>query len=77
MTESLTVELDDEARLALAVLTRDGSSVSAVVRRALVRAAVAAVQERLRDEAAGLAADEEDRAEALQILRDVATLRRW
>ncbi len=48
MTESLTVELDDDARLALTVLTRDGSSVSAAVRRALVRAAAVAVQEQRR-----------------------------
>ena len=76
MTESLTVELDGDARLALTVLTRDGSSASAAVRRALVRTAAAAMQEQLRDEAAGLAADEDDRAEALQVLRDTATLRR-
>ena len=77
MTESLTVVLDEDARLALAVLTRDGSSVSAAVRRALVHAAAVVVQEQLRDEAAVLAADEADRAEALQVLRDLATLRRW
>jgi hypothetical protein len=77
MTESLTVELDDDARLALTVLTRDGSSVSAAVRHALIRAAAGPVQEQRRDEAPGLAADEADQADAMQVLRDIATLRAW
>jgi len=39
MAEDLTVQLDDDTRLALSILTRDGASVTAAVRRALITAA--------------------------------------
>jgi len=61
----------------LAVLTRDGSSVSTAVRAALIEAARTAVQNRLRAEATALAADDADRAEVAQVLRDMETLRAW
>jgi len=34
-------------------------------------------QEKLRSESAALAANEQDRAEAAQVLRDMVTLRAW
>jgi len=68
---------DEDARRALAVLTQDGTSVSTAVRAALIEAAKTAAQDRLRAEAAALADDESDGAEAAQVLRDMETLRAW
>ena len=62
---------------ALAVLTADGTSVSAAVRLALLEAARVRAQTRLRAEAEALAADPDDRAEAAQVLRDIEELRAW
>lgn len=59
------------------MLTQDGTPVSTAVRAALIEAAKTAAQDRLRAEAAGLVADEADRAEAAQVLRDMETLRAW
>jgi hypothetical protein len=44
---------------------------------ALIDAARARAQQRLRAEAEALAADAGDRAEAGQVLRDMETLRAW
>jgi hypothetical protein len=77
VAETITFRPDDDARRALAVLTQDGTPVSAAVRGALIEAAKSTVQARLRAEAAALAADEADRAEAAQVLRDMETLRAW
>ncbi len=77
MADTITFRPDEDASRALAVLTQDGTPVSAAVRGALIRAARAVVAERLRAEAAELAADEADRAEAAQVLRDMETLRAW
>ena len=77
MAQTITFRPDEDARRALAVLTRDGTPVSSAVRAALLGAAKAAAQEQLRAEAAALAADPEDRAEAAQVLRDMETLRAW
>ena len=77
MAETITFRPDEDARRALDVLTRDGTAVSTVVRAALLAAAQAAAQEQLRAEAAALAADEADRAESAQVLRDMETLRAW
>ena len=77
MAETITFRPDEDARRALAVLTKDGTSVSTAVRAALIEAAKTAAQDRLRGEAAALAADDADRAEAAQALRDMATLRAW
>lgn len=44
---------------------------------ALVEAAVRHVKARLRSEADALAADEGDRAEAAEVLRDLEALRAW
>lgn len=77
MAETITFRPDEDARRALAVLTQDGTAVSTAVRDALIAAARVRAQQRLRAEAAALAADEEDRAEAAQVLRDMETLRAW
>ena len=77
MAETITFRPDEDARRALAVLTQDGTSVSTAVRAALIEAAKRTAQERLGAEAAALAADDADRAEAAQVLRDMETLRAW
>jgi hypothetical protein len=77
MPRTITFRPDADAARALAVLTEDGTSVSAAVRNALLDAARNHVAALLRAEAAGLAADEQDRAEAAQVLRDMETLRAW
>ena len=50
---------------------------SSAVRAALIRAASERVRAALRAEAESLVADEQDRAEAAQILRDMESLRAW
>jgi hypothetical protein len=77
MADTITFRPDDDAARALAVLTRDGTSVSTAVRTALIDAARQRARASLREEAGELAADEEDRAEAAQVLRDMETLRAW
>ena len=77
MAETITFRPDEDARRALAVLTADGTAVSAAVRSALIDAARNAAQQRLRAEAMALVEDEEDRTEAAQVLRDMETLRAW
>ena len=77
MAETITFRPDDDALRALAVLTKDGTTVSNALRSALIDAARLRAQERLRSESAALAANEQDRAEAAQVLRDMETLRAW
>ena len=68
---------DDDSDRALAVLTADGTPVSAAIRGALLEAAERRAMHRLREEAAELAADASDRAASAQVLRDLETLRAW
>lgn len=77
MADTITFRPDEDSLRALALLTRDGTPVSTAVRRALIDAAQARAQAELRAEAAALAADDADRAEAAQVLRDMETLRAW
>lgn len=77
MADTITFRPDEDASKALAVLTRDGTPVSTAVRRALIDAARRKAGAALRAEAQELAADEDDRAEAIQVLRDMETLRAW
>ena len=77
MAHTITFRPDEDALRALALLTQDGASVSTVVRGALIDAARHRAEQRLRAEAELLAADEGDRAEAAQVLRDMETLRAW
>lgn len=77
MGATITFRPDDDASRALAVLTKDGTPVSTAVRAALIDAARRQATAMLRAEAKDLAADEQDRAESAQILRDLETLRAW
>jgi hypothetical protein len=77
MADTITFRPDEDATRALAVLTRDGTPVSTAVRTALIDAARERARKTLRFEAEALATDEEDRAEAAQVLRDMESLRAW
>jgi hypothetical protein len=77
MAQTITFRPDEDVERALAVLTADGTSVSAAVRAALIESARRHAEERVRQEAAALADDEIDRAEATRVLRDMETLRAW
>lgn len=77
MAATITFRPDEDTERALEVLTRDGTPVSAAVRSALLAAARERARATLREEAEQLAADEQDRAEAAQVLRDMETLRAW
>jgi hypothetical protein len=76
MAGTITFRPDEDASRALAVLTQGGTPVSAAVRTALIEAARHKAAAAIRAEAEGLAADEADRA-AMQVLRDMETLRAW
>lgn len=77
MTDTITFRPDEDTTRALAVLTRDGTPVSAAVRAALIDAARQKAVAAVRAEAEEIAADESDRVEAMQVLRDMETLRAW
>jgi hypothetical protein len=77
MADTITFRPDEDAARALAALTRDGTSVSVAVRTALIDAAREHARRALRAEAETVAADEQDRAEAAQVLRDMESLRAW
>ena len=77
MADTITFRLDEDASRALALLTRDGTPISAAVRAALIEAARRKAAAAIRAEANDVAADEADRAEAMQVLRDMETLRAW
>jgi len=77
VADTITFRPDEDAARALDVLTSDGTPVSTAVRAALVAAARERARAKLRSEAESLAADEQDRAEASQVLRDMETLRAW
>ena len=77
MANTITFRPDDDTSNALAVLTRDGTPVSAAVRAALIDAARRKAADAIRAEAEALAVDEADRKEAAQVLRDMETPRAW
>lgn len=77
MADTITFRPDEDTVKALEILTKDGAAVSAVVRSALIDAARRKASAAIRAEAERLAADESDRAEAMQVLRDMETLRAW
>lgn len=77
MSHAITFRADEDAERALAVLTADGTPVSKAVRAALIEAARHRAHTQLRAEAESLVADEADRDEAAQVLRDMETLRAW
>lgn len=77
MADTITFRPDEDTSKALEVLTKDGTPVSAAVRTALIDAARRKADAAIRAEAERLAEDEPDRAEAVQVLRDMETLRAW
>jgi hypothetical protein len=77
MAGTITFRPDEDTTRALAVLTRDGTPVSAAVRAALIDAARQKTVAAVRAEAQEIAADESDRVEAMQVLRDMEILRAW
>jgi hypothetical protein len=77
VADTITFRPDEDASRAIEVLTRDGTSVSTAVRQALIDAARRKAAAKVRAEAEEIAADEADRAEATQVLRDMETLRAW
>ncbi len=77
VADTITFRPDADASRALDVLTRDGTPISTAVRAALIEAARRKAAAAIRAEAEELAADELDRAEAMQVLRDMETLRAW
>lgn len=77
MADTITFRPDEDALRALALLTQDGTPVSAAVRGALIEAAGRRASEKLHAEGVALAADPADRAEAAQVLRAMETLRAW
>lgn len=77
MADTITFRPDEDTSKALEVLTKDGTAVSAAVRSALIDAARRKAGAAIRAEAERLAEDEADRAEVVQVLRDMETLRAW
>jgi Luciferase-like monooxygenase len=77
MADTITFRPDDDTSKALQILTKDGTPVSAAVRSALIDAARRKASAAIRTEAERLAEDESDRAETMQVLRDMETLRAW
>jgi hypothetical protein len=77
MADTITFRPDEATLKALEVLTKDGTAVSVAVRSALIDAARRKAGAAIRAEAERLAEDESDRAEAMQVLRDMETLRAW
>ena len=76
MSDLISVRLDDEARRALAELEATGVSRSDAVRQGLVVAAQRLRnRQRLVEEVAALAADEQDRAEAVEVAAMMEDLR--
>jgi hypothetical protein len=77
MPDTITFRPDRDASKALEILTKDGTPVSAAVRAALIDAARRKANASVRAEAEMLADDEADRADAMQVLHDMETLRAW
>lgn len=77
MAPTITFRPDEDTSKALEALTKDGTPVSVAVRSALIDAARRKAGAAIRAEAERLAEDEADRAEAMQVLRDMETLRAW
>jgi predicted transcriptional regulator len=74
---AITFRPDDEVEAALAALTADGTSQSAVIREAIMAAYRRKRSAELRAETAALAADPEDRAEMRAVLAEMDELRAW
>lgn len=76
MAEAISVRLDEDARRALARLEASGLSRSQAIRRSLIESAARLERKKgLADEVAALEADEDDRAEMLEIAAMMESLR--
>ena len=75
MSRAISVRLDPEASQALDQLTRGGRDRSEVIREALVETAARRQRTALAAEAAALAADPDDRAEAEDVTALMESLR--
>lgn len=76
MAETISVRLDHEARCALARLEASGLSRSQAIRRAVIESAARLERgQGLADEVAALEADDDDRAEMLEVASFMANLR--
>lgn len=76
VSDALSVRLDDEARRALARLEATGLTRSQAIRRALVEAAERLERKKgLAEEVAALEADDDDRAEMLEVAAVMESLR--
>lgn len=76
MPEAISVRLDEEARRALARLEASGLSRSQAIRRSLIESASRLERKKgLAEEAAALEADEDDRAEILEVAALMESLR--
>jgi len=74
---TITFRTDPESEAALAELTSAGQNKTDAIKAALVMAARVQRRERLRAEAAALAADPEDVAEIRAVREDLDDLRAW
>lgn len=76
VSDALSVRLDDDARRALARLEATGLTRSQAIRRALVEAAERLERKRgLAEEVKALEADDQDRAEMLEVASLMESLR--
>lgn len=73
----ITLRSDDELDRLLTELALPGETRSDTIRRAIRDAITLARRERMREEALGCAADEQDRAEAAAVQADLEHLRAW
>ena len=74
---TITFRTDPESEDALAELTATGLNKTDAIKAALIMAARAQRRERLRSEAAALAADPEDVAEIRAVREEMDGLRAW
>lgn len=74
---TITFRTDPESDRALEELTADGRNRSEVIKAALIAAAREHLRERLRAEAAALAADPDDLAEIRAVRADLDAIRAW
>jgi hypothetical protein len=74
---TITFRTDQESEDALAELTANGQNKTDAIKAALILAAQAQRRERLRAEAAALAADPEDLAEIRAVREEMDDLRAW
>ena len=73
----INIRTDPETDKALAILTAGGTTRSAAIRQAILAAARDTERQRLRSEAAAVAADPADREEIQRVQTEMDALRAW